>query len=201
MIRTAHGEAKKHGARVVVETQPLQEQPAGIPAPPDGESPGDRDALGRFTSGNSMAARGGRRRAEIARWETELSRELGLGDVAEELRPLVHQAREWAETQAAWFAQTVGGGQVGPDAGALIQAAARDWFAHLDVMRMATAARDPDLYVRASQLADKARTKILTARDLCVVAAKSQERPYDAIAAIRADAAEVARQLENGEDS
>lgn len=154
------------------------EQPRGIPEEPDGEKPGDRDHKGRFRPGNSLAARGGRRRREIARYEAVIARDLGLENVPNHMRPILHQAREWADVQMRWLAETVGGGQVGPDAGALVQAAARAWYAHLDVTRQAVdSGGDPKLYTLACTLADKARMQILTARDLCATAAQSRPQP------------------------
>ena len=169
-IRKAHGRAKQLGARVVVETLPLDEQPAGCPSQPVAESPADRGDRGRFGAGNSLAARGGKMRALKARWKTVIAEELGVNDVPTELYDSV---RQWCDTQLDWLASTVGGGRVGPDAGALVMAAGRVWGAHLHVQRQAVKTGEVKLYSQSATLADKAKALILTARDLCATAAEA----------------------------
>lgn len=106
------------------------------------------------------------------------------------MQPLVEQARHWVDVEIAWLAERCGAGEVGPDAGALIQAAGRMWFCHLDVTRQAVkAGGSPKLYLQAAMLADKAKAHIIAARDLVVAAAKNAPKPdpIDLGAALRGD--------------
>ena len=168
--RTAHG----NGANAIVriETPPVDELSAGVPAAARGESPTDRGDRGHFAEGNSVAAAGGRARAG----HTRLARKLRLGESFSDPRfeSYAAAARGFRKAHVTTLARTVGGGYCGPAPASIIASAAlqlagsRFAFEVLGDMAL------------GSRLADASRQNLLAAHELC--AREAAARPRDPMA-------------------
>lgn len=167
-----------HGARAAnllcVETSPPDELPTGIPAPePATGGPADQGADGRFRPGNRLSARGGRAKAG----KVGLSSRLGLAELAHDaaFAPYRRLAVSFRRAQCQSLAQTVGGGYCGPGPSSIVASAALAlaWSRYLSDKAITTG--DNDLAMKASSLAERSRTALLTAHELC--AREAQARP------------------------
>ena len=162
--RTGHG----NGAGAPrIEVLPVDELPAGVPAPARAASPADRGEAGRFARGNALAAEGGRARGGQPR----LARRLGLGGAPEDPRfePYMRAARGFRKHHVTNLARTVGGGHCGAAPSSIIASAAlqlagsRFAFEVLGDMKL------------GSQLANDARQNLLAAHELCAREAKARK--------------------------
>ena len=164
-LRKAHGNAAAHGAVVVVEAAPLDEQPDGVTAPTD---PIERRPDGRFTAaGARVAGRlAGKASAHRRKFAARLADQLGMATVGDKLAPYVDAASEFASTQLAHLASTVGGGEVGPGPASVVQSAALALAASRYLYAKGSETGDAKLLGHAATLADKSRTSLLTAREL-----------------------------------
>lgn len=121
-LRAPHGKAATLSPAPRVETLPVDELPAGVPAPARVESPTDRGESGRFARGNALAAEGGKAR----KGATRLAYRLGLGELAEDatFRPYQRAAVAFRQAQTSHLAATVGGGFCGPAPSSMVASAA-----------------------------------------------------------------------------
>lgn len=175
-LRTGHGNG---AGQPRVEVLPVDELPAGSPAP--ARPAATRDSAGRFVpgAGTSELARKGAKAAHESR---QLAALLGLWDVPDDhpYAPYARLGREWRDSHMAQLGLTVGGGEVGPGpasvvSSAALQLAASRWLADVG-------ARDGDskALLEASRLADASRQNLLAAHELC--AREAQARPSDPMA-------------------
>jgi hypothetical protein len=172
-LRTGHG----NGAGVPrIEVLPADEQPVGVPAP-SGEARPAEPAGARRSNGTvadrslarELGARGGRKRAEMAR-QLRALRGLGLhGEPPEALRPYLVDADEYAVAEVARLARECGGGTCPQNAAALVQQAALAMAGS----RAAYAAGDT---VTGARLGAEVRSSLLGARELTVKEAQSRPR-------------------------
>ncbi len=174
-IRRAHGSAAAHGTIVVVETMPPDELPAGVPAAP--ARPVARRQDGTFTTAGARVA--GRQGAlaghDRRKYAARLADQLGLAEVGTELAPYVDAASEFAAAQIQHLAATIGGGHVGPGPASIIQSAALALAASRYLYATGSSNGDPKLLGQAATIAEKSRTSLLTAHELC--AREAQARP------------------------
>lgn len=122
-LRARHGNAARFGTTPVLETLPVDELPAGVPADARAESPDDRREGGRFAPGNGLAALGGRAKGGKAR----LSQRLGLvGHLPETnlFRPYRASAETWRRVTCTSIASSVGAGYCGPIPSSMVKNAA-----------------------------------------------------------------------------
>jgi hypothetical protein len=171
-LRTAHGAAK--GRLAVVEVCPADELPEGVQAPQHVPTGSERDEHGRWRAGaRTSQARGGR--SKKAR--TRLAASLGLSDLAEagEFAPFLDQANEWARATITHLSEQIGGGEVGPDVGAIVQTAAGQLAASRFLLTMAIKqGGDPGLLASSSRLGDSSRQNTLTAFEIASRTAKGR---------------------------
>lgn len=165
-LRKGHG----NGAGVPrVEVLPVDELPAGVPAPARAESPDDRGEHGLFAPGNSQASAGGRARAG----HTRLARKLRLGEAFADPRfdPYARAASGFRRAHLATLARSVGGGHCGPAPASIVASAAlqlagsRFAFEVLGDMKL------------GSSLADASRQNLLAAHELCAREAAARPKP------------------------
>ena len=164
MLRTAHG--ARAGNLLCVEVSPPDELPTGVPDPnPVHAGPADQGADGRFRPGNRLSARGGRAKAG----KVGLSSRLGLAELAHDatFAPYRRLAVSFRRAQCQSLAQTVGGGYCGPGPSSIVASAALAlaWSRYLSDKAITTG--DNDLAMKASSLAERSRTALLTAHELC----------------------------------
>lgn len=129
MLRSAHGQARKGGRTVVIETAPVDELPAGesrdarLALPPDAPTRlsrgGDAEAA-RAMQRRSAVAQAAKRAAAL-RMLTSFG--LEVERVPADLVPYLDRAQEWCEAEVKRVADEVGGGVCSPAVAALIQQA------------------------------------------------------------------------------
>ncbi len=198
MIRSAHGRAAELGALLVVETAPVDELPAGTPAPARPEA--DRDGSGEFRPGPgtaALAAQGGRAKAEADKFR----RLLGLAELDEghEYQPYLRLAREHREDHATETAASIGGGRLSPGVSSIIASASLALAASRYLYDLGAKTCSPKLLGQAAQMAERSRTSLLTAHELAArEAAARRDSGGDDLARQRA---EFQRRLANGGDS
>lgn len=198
-IRTAHGNGAR-SALVRVETPPVDELAAGVPAPPSETTPAalasaakrmsDPDPAARRAAAQALA----RRRHEVSaerKPNLALLRRLGLHgkpDVA--LAPYLEAAVEFSDDERGRLARVVGGGTCEGsaallvDAGALASAASRAAYAN----------GDPALGARLSA---EARSNLLGAHELTAREAAARPKQKNvALAAIEAAGTEPEAEAE-----
>lgn len=194
-LRSRHGLSLESGAIApVLETLPVDELPAGIPAPPDAMAPPQRDSNGRFLPGQGtrrLAARAGRAKAGHQRMVAKLGAvELPLES---DLRPYREHARQWRDAVALDMAATVGGGVVGPMPHALLDSAAHAllWSRYLSDCAMSSG--DSDLALKAGVHATTSSKLVREAWEYC--AREAKHRVDDEGAALAAEQAAFQRAL------
>ncbi|HMR05365.1 MAG TPA: hypothetical protein PKA88_06295 [Polyangiaceae bacterium] len=170
-LRSGHG----NGAGVPrVEVLPVDELPAGVPAPP--RPVPVRDDAGRFVpgAGTSALAREGARAAQESR---QLGRLLGLWEAPEghAYAPYARLAREWRDDHVAELAATVGGGKVGPGPASVISSAALQMAASRWLSDIGAEQGDAKALLAASKLADSSRQNLLAAHELCAKEALARQ--------------------------
>lgn len=188
-LRTAHGNAAKHGALLVVETLPADELPRGVQATTQVESTTERQADGRFRKGTRTAqSQGGKAR----KGKTRLASKLGLTKLTSDaaFAPYLKAAEDFKRAQVASLARTVGGGYCGPAPSSIVATAALQLAASRHFFDLAAESGDADLAVKASRLGDASRSSLLTAHELCAreALARPQESPRDRILRLAAEA-------------
>jgi hypothetical protein len=106
-----------------VEVLPVDELPAGLPAPTRPEAV--RDDAVRFVPGAGTSELA-RKSAKAAHESRELAAVLGLWDVPEDhpYAPYARLGREWRDSHMAQLGATVGGGEVGPGPASVVSSAA-----------------------------------------------------------------------------
>lgn len=174
--RKAHGNAAKHGALVVIEGQPLDEQPAGVPAAARPQA--NRDSSGQFVSGPGTAQQA--REAALAKAEAaKFRRLLGLWEAPEGhfYADYLRLAREHRDEHAAVLAAEVGGGRLSPGVSGILSSASLAMVASLYLYDLGAQTGDPKLFGHAGQLADKSRIALLTARELAAKDAEARPQP------------------------
>jgi len=170
-LRSGHG----HGKGVPrVEVLPVDELPAGVPAPARLVAP--RDAAGRLLpgAGTTELARSGGLAAAEAR---QLGQLLGLWTPPEghAFAPYARLGREWRDAHMAQLGATVGGGHVGPGPASIVSTAALQLAASRWLSDVGAEAGDAKSLLEASRLADASRQNLLAAHELC--AREAQARP------------------------
>lgn len=177
-VRRAHGNGAD--ALVRVETPPADELRPGngaattgpVERRPDGTlTPAGARALGRL---------GGRRSQERRRLASELSEQLGLATIPDDLAPYIDHAADFATAQLTSLADQFG--EVGPGPASMVQSAALA----LAASRAAYAAGDA---TKGAQLGDKSRQHLLTSHHLAELEAKARPaQPSGFWAALTGDA-------------
>jgi hypothetical protein len=162
-LRSGHGT----GAGVPrIEVLPVDEQPAGLPAP--ARRAPERDSLGRLLPGpgTSDLAREGARAAHEAR---QLAQLLGLWTPPEghQYARYAQLAREWRDQHSTAMAATVAGGQVGPGPASIIASAALQMAASRWLSDRGAENGDARMLLDASRLMDASRQNLLAAHELC----------------------------------
>ena len=182
-LRRAHGTGAS--ALVRVETSPVDEMPTGLPGDAPVASPQDRGARGAFARGNTLAARGG----AAKRGKSKLAVRLGLGDLPEgaAVKPYMASAATFRRVQCAELARTVGGGVCGPAPSSIVASAALALAWSRFFSDQAALSCDPELAVRAVALADRSRTMLLTAHELCAREATSRGSRPRTLASLMSD--------------
>ncbi len=160
-----------------VEVLPADELPRGVQAPARQAPTGDRGAHGKLVPGAgtaALAATGGRARAEQLR----LARLLGRVELPEDhpLLPYRRDAEDWRDAHLARLAATVGGGELGPAAQAIISTAALQHAASRWLFDRSVVEADADLALKASRLGDAARQNMLAAHELAAKEAEAKPR-------------------------
>lgn len=189
-FRTRHGNAKNHnGPTDVLETLPVEELPAGVPADARSESPGDRRERGRFAAGNTLARLGGQARKGKAR----LVDRLGLRSLPDDslFRPYKASAVAFRRTTCAELARTVGAGVCGPIPSSFVASAALALAWSRFYFDAAADTLDADMVSLASKLSDASSSLLRQASEYCAkeAIARSKQQPQDLGAVLLAAAA------------
>lgn len=174
-LRRAHGRGAK--ALLRAETMPADELPLGVQAPPQESAREERRPDGRWARGARTAQSAGGR---ATRGKSRLAARLGLSSLPDDsgLRTYMASAATYRRVQCAELARTVGGGVCGPAPASIVASAALAlaWSRYLSDRAALTG--DPELATRAIGLADRSRTMLLTAHELCAREAEArQARP------------------------
>lgn len=180
-LRSGHGS----GAGVPrIEVLPVDELPAGMPAP--ARPAADRDNAGKFVEGPGTAAlaRGGAKARHESR---QLRRLLGLWtpDDGHEYADYHRLASEWRDAHLAQLSATVGGGQVGPGPASLVSSAAIQLGASRYLADLGAREGNPKLLLAASQLSNDSRQNLLAAHELAAKEAKARPKGLSIIDQIR----------------
>jgi hypothetical protein len=175
MLRKPHGAGAVHGpGGPRVEVARPRDLPRGVQAPTQATAGPERDQHGRFLPGaRSAQSKGARAKNSRVR----LARQLGLESLADcpDFAPYIREAEDFAKAQANHLAERVGGGSVGPDVGSMVASAS--WQIAASRYLFARAVReggDPDLFAKASRLANDGRQNQLAAYELAAKAAQAQ---------------------------
>ncbi len=171
-LRTRHGTAANHGVGPVVETPPADELGPGRQVATLASAGEERDAGGRFRKGARTAqASGGR----ATRHKAALATRLGLGQIMAlpEFAPYLGAARDFARVHRAYLREKVAGGESSPAVAAVVTNAAWQRAAADFLFAQAASLGDPELFVRASKIANDARQALLTAHHLAELAGKA----------------------------
>ena len=123
LSRSAHGNAREHGAVALVETPPIDALAEGIPAPIADPAPA-RNALGHYQAGHPATRAAAAAAGRSKRDRTKLAHTLSVTSDNPALRALLRSAECFRRAQVGILAQTVGGGQCGPAPAALVASAA-----------------------------------------------------------------------------
>ena len=147
--------------------------PDGVPVAACPVPPALRDAKGRFTPGNALAAVGGRARGNALK----LARLLGFVDIPEghAFHRYHRLAKEWRADHAAELAATVGGGRLGPGPSSVIATAALQLAASRYLFDLGAESGNAKLLEQASKLADASRQNILAGHELAAKEAKARQ--------------------------
>lgn len=171
-LRNGHGNGV--GAKRI-EVLPVDELPAGTPAPARQEPV--RDASGRLLPSpgtTALASAAGRAAAEAK----QLGRLLGLWEPPEghSFTPYARLAREWRDDHMTTLAATVGGGEVGPGPASIVSTAALEMAASRWLFDRAAETSDSKLFSEAARLADSSRQNLLAAHELAAKEATARAR-------------------------
>lgn len=185
-LRTRHGQAAKYsGPTEVLETLPVDELPAGVPAPAGAESPSDRREGGKFAPGNSIAQLGGRSRAG----QTRLADRLGLQTMptGAAFRPYRAAAVSFRRASTTEIARTVGGGVCGPIPSSFVASAALALGWSRFYFDAAASEVNPKLVELASKLAESSSSLLRQAHEYAAKEATARgarnANPHAALAA------------------
>lgn len=170
-VRAGHGRGK---GRPHVEVLPVDELPAGVPAPP--RPAPSRDASGRFVKSagtTALAREGGKARAE----SEKLSRLLGLSDVHDDhaYAPYAKLARQWRDEHMRDLAASVGGGHIGAGVASIVSSAALQLAASRWLADRGAETGSAKMLLDASRLSDASRQNLLAAHELAAKEAKARE--------------------------
>lgn len=161
-LRNGHG---KGAGRPHIEVLPVDELPAGVPAP--ARPAANRNEAGEFVAGpgTSALARAGARAAHESR---QLAALLGLWTPPDEhpFAPYARLAREWRDDHMAELAATVAGGEVGPGPASVVSSAAMQLGASRWLADEGAKNGDAKALLEASRLADASRQNLLAAHEL-----------------------------------
>jgi len=167
-LRTGHGA----GAGVPrIEVLPVDELPAGVQAPQQAPSTGERKTDGTWTKGaRTDQSQGGRSRAGT----TRLARRMGLAGVEDDpaFAPYRRAAADFRRAHVMGLARSVGGGRCGPAPASIIASAA--WQLAASRFLFDTARGDTEKLTAASKLANDSRQNLLAAHELCAKEAMAQ---------------------------
>ena len=184
-LRTAHGDDANR--LLVVETLPADELPLGEPGSVVAEAGSERTAKGQWVKGSRTAqSRGGLAK----KGKSQLGSRLGLSKLpaGNEFARYRKSAASFRRAQCAELARTVGGGECGPGPSSIVASASLSlaWSRYLSDEAART--KDGALAVQAMSLADKSRTQLLTAHELCAreAEARARGRKVDAQVDLRA---------------
>lgn len=170
-LRSGHG----RGAGVPrVEVLPVDELPAGIPAPTS--PPAKRDTTGKLLPG--PGTRELARKAARAKHEAlSIGRLAGLWQAPDghAFQPYQRLAAEWRTRHLSELAATVGGGKVGPGPASIVATASLQLAASRWLHDLGAKSGDAKSLLDASRLADASRQNLLAAHELC--AKEAQARP------------------------
>lgn len=169
-LRSGHGNG---AGSPRVEVLPVDELPAGVPAP--ARPAPERDPSGRLRAGpgTSELARAGGRAAHQAR---QLGQLLGLWEPpgGHTFTPYARLAREFRDDHMAKLAESVGGGVVGPGPASIVSSAAMQMAASRFAYDRAAETGDLEGFAAASRLADSSRQNLLAAHELCAREAEAR---------------------------
>lgn len=170
-LRSGHGAGK---GTPRIEVLPVDELPAGVPAP--ASLAADRDASGKLIPGPGTSEQA--RRAALAKHEAAtLARLTGLWEAPEghAFQPYQRLITKWRDAHMAQLAATVGGGEVGPGPASVVSTAALQLGASRYLHDLGAATGDAKMLLDASRLADSSRQSLLAAHEL--TAKEAQARP------------------------
>jgi hypothetical protein len=142
-----------------VETERVDQLPAGLPAPDAAPQPG-RDARGRLLAGHPATVAAASAAGRARRHYTALGHTLGVSSKDPEWQSLLRKAEAFRRAQVRQLAETVGGGLCGPAPAALVSSAA------LALAGSRKAYSDGDTSLGA-RLAAESRQHLLAAHELC----------------------------------
>lgn len=176
--RTGHGAGAKQP--VCIEVLPVDELPAGIPAPARAESPTDRGEAGRFAPGNGLASVGGKARQGKTRLAGRTS--LAAMPSTAPFAPYRAAVVSFRRSACADLARTVGGGSLGPLPSSIVASAALQlgWSRYWSDLAATTG--DAQHALTASRLADASRQNLLAATELAAREAAARFHGHDPIA-------------------
>lgn len=161
-LRSGHGSC--HGTPRI-EVLPVDELPAGVPAP---ASPAPtRDAAGKLLPGpgtRALAIKAAKAKHEAA----AIGRLAGLWEAPEDhpFQPYQRLAVEWRSRHLAELAATVGGGRVGPGPASIVATASTQLAASRYLHDRGAQSGDAKMLLDASRLADSSRQSLLAAHEL-----------------------------------
>lgn len=170
-LRKGHGKGKGVPR---IEVLPVDELPAGVPAP--ARPAASRDSSGKFQPGagtRALAAKGGKAKAE----SQQLAQLLGLWQPSEEhnYAPYSRLAREWRDAHMSTLGATVAGGEVGPGPASVVSTAALQLAASRYLSDLGAQTGDAKMLLDGSRLANDSRQNLLAAHELA--AKEAQARP------------------------
>lgn len=187
-LRSGHGDMRDHGPRI--EVLPADELPRGVSGVTVVDSDQERRPNGRFAPGVKGApGRGG----AAGRGRARLTVRLGMSGLPSDnaFQPYRRSATTLRRVQCNELARSVGGGQCGPMAAAMVTSGALllAWSRYFsDKAALATDLKEQmELVMRAARLSETSRQHMLAAWE--VTAREAQSRPKkapDVLGAFRA---------------
>lgn len=117
-------------------------------------------------------------RQQIADMRARVATQLGLRNVPKSWEPYIQEGWEFCRLQLRQLADRVGGGDVGPGPGSLIQSAALQLVVSRYVFSEGMNENDIVKLKLASQLANDSRANVLAAHELCVRESKGRKEDW-----------------------
>jgi hypothetical protein len=178
-LRKPHGRQAQLSDAPVIETLPIEELPAGVPADAGPSGQGGRGPGGRFAPGNAEAARGGYAKRGSSRLAARLTLEKHPPAA---VAPYMRSAVSFRAAACAELARTVGGGVCSAipssfaGSGALMLAWSRIGFDEAaKAMEAGDVARAMELASRATRMAETSSSALARAHEYAAREAKARE--------------------------